>query len=141
MKLKTISDDRGHLTVIERLPFDIKRVYYLHGIDTKAKRGGHAHKRLQRLMIALNGTFTVDMDGEKFDLCSAELGLYIPPKTWIELSDFTAGAVCLVLASLEHSESDCIRSREEFDRIMRLKPRSECDCLQGRVSCSCELSA
>lgn len=115
--LKTIADARGCLTVLERLPFEIRRVYYLHHIDPKATRGGHAHRKLRRLMAAVAGSFTVEMDGERYVLSHPSVGLYIEPMQWIVLSDFSPDAVSLVLASEEHDEADCIRDRDEFERL------------------------
>ncbi len=115
--LKTISDSRGRLTVAEKLPFQIRRSYWLHGVDVAAMRGGHAHRALHRLMVAVSGGFTVNADGEEVRLDYPGIGLLIPPMHWLELLDFTPGAVCMVLASEEHDEADCIRDRAEFERL------------------------
>ena len=120
MKLKTIKDGRGSLTVLERLPFQIKRVYYLHGIRKGETRGGHAHRTLKRVMVAANGCFKVSIRGKRWNdytLKSPEVGLQIDPMEWVELKDFTDDAVCLVLASEEHDEADCIRDFQEYTRL------------------------
>lgn len=116
--LKTITDDRGSLTAIERLPFEIRRVYYLHSIDPAKTRGGHAHRQLHRLMVALAGKFRVAMDGaaDRY-LWEPRVGLLIPPLRWIELSDFSSDAIVLVLASEVHDEADCIRDYAEYLRL------------------------
>jgi hypothetical protein len=123
LNLKTISDSRGRLTVIEKLPFPIKRVYYLHHIDTKSTRGGHAHKALRRLMVAVSGSFDVTIRNNKGyldkTLNNPEEALFIEPLEWVELKNFSEDAVCLVLASEEHDESDCIRDFKEFLRLAR----------------------
>ncbi|OGT54247.1 MAG: hypothetical protein A3E01_00220 [Gammaproteobacteria bacterium RIFCSPHIGHO2_12_FULL_63_22] len=120
--LKTLTDHRGSLTVIERLPFDIKRVYFLHHINPDETRGGHAHKELRRIMVAAHGSFKVTMRSmsgyHEFNLSDPTVGLLIEPYQWLELSTFTPDAVCLVLASLEHDESDCIRDFIEFKRAL-----------------------
>lgn len=116
------ADARGTLTVAERLPFPIRRAYWLHGIDVEATRGGHAHRALHRLMIAVNGSFKVSIRSRGWRdvrLNTPNRGLLIHPLTWIELSEFSPGAVCLVLASEEHDESDCIRDFTEFVRLSR----------------------
>ncbi|MDA3833057.1 MAG: FdtA/QdtA family cupin domain-containing protein, partial [Spirochaetales bacterium] len=68
--LPKISDPRGNLTIIEgnqHIPFDIRRVYYLYDVPGGAERGGHAHKALSQLIIAMSGSFDVVLDegGEK----------------------------------------------------------------------------
>lgn len=117
VSLKTVTDGRGSLTVIERLPFEIKRIYYLHSITPGSVRGGHAHRKLHRLMAAVNGRFAVTIGGGEVELYRPDMGLFIPPMAWIELNDFSDGAICLVLASEEHDEADCIRDYEEFKRL------------------------
>ena len=107
-----ILDERGALTVVEAeklLPFEIKRVYYLSGIPSGMIRGAHSHLRLQQVLVAIAGSFEVELDNgterKSFILNSSEEGLYIPPMTWREIHSFSPDAVCLVLAS-EGYESD-----------------------------------
>lgn len=108
--LQTITDPRGNLTVIEKLPFDIKRVYYLHGIPEGKERGGHKHINTERLIVAISGSFDAQInDDEPISLSDSSKGLFIPKMTWLKLNRFSPGAICLVLASTEHDENDCIR--------------------------------
>ena len=109
MELQTITDARGNLTVVEKLPFDIKRVYYLHGIPEDAVRGGHKHKETERVIVAISGEFDVEIGERKLKMSSPSFGLFVPKMTYLKLSNFSNKAVCLVLASTEHNEDDCIR--------------------------------
>ena len=99
-------------------PFTPKRVYYLYDVPNQAERGGHAHRELRQIMVAISGSFEVvvnDGQAEKaFRLDQPNQGLYFPPGLWRELRGFSGGAICLVLASEEYSESDYIRSEKEF---------------------------
>lgn len=113
--LPTHSDSRGHLTVAEKLPFPIKRVYYIYGVPPDAMRGGHAHKKVKRLIVPVSGSFKVHMFGEEVFMASERIGLIVPALTWLELTDFSPNTVCLILASEEHDESDCLRTKEEFE--------------------------
>lgn len=121
IELSTFKDDRGKLSVIESregIPFDVQRVYYLYDVPPDAIRGNHAHKRLQQLMIAVSGSLDVLVETsagrEQFRLDSPGEGLYIPRMTWRELSNFTEGTVCMVLASHKYDESDYIHEYETF---------------------------
>jgi dTDP-4-dehydrorhamnose 3,5-epimerase-like enzyme len=115
-----IEDRRGNLSVIEKdcIPFNIKRVYYLYDVPSDAYRGGHAHKEQLEFLIALSGSFNVVLDNGKtkqiITLNKPNKGLLIPTGIWRELEDFSAGSVCLVLASDEFLESDYIRDFNDF---------------------------
>jgi len=111
---------RGKLSVIEKsiIPFEIKRVYYLYDVPSDAYRGGHAHKNLNQFMIALSGSFEVKIDDgsnhKKIMLNKPNQGLLIPSGIWREMDNFSAGAVCLVLASEFFDESDYFRDYNSF---------------------------
>jgi dTDP-4-dehydrorhamnose 3,5-epimerase-like enzyme len=116
-------DKRGNLSVIEsgqNIPFQIKRVYYLYDVPGGTKRGGHAHKNLEQLLIAVSGSFDVILHNgktqKKITLNRPNCGLYIPKMTWREIENFSSGSVCLVLASKHYDESDYIRNFKEFKK-------------------------
>lgn len=120
LTLPKIKDPRGNLSVIEKgiVPFPIKRVYFLYDVPSGAKRGGHAHKEQEELIIAVSGSFDVVLnDGEvqkTFSLNMPNQGLYVATKTWRELKNFSSGAVCLVVSSGEFDEEDYIREYNDF---------------------------
>ena len=116
-----IHDYRGNLSFIEgnnHIPFDIQRIYYLYDVPGGAERGGHAHKDLQQLIIAMSGSFDVVLDNgfekQRFHLNRSNYGLYVPTMLWRELDNFSSGSVCLVLASNRYHESDYIRDYAEY---------------------------
>lgn len=110
----------GNIGVIENdvIPFDIKRVFYLYDVPIFAKRGGHSHKKLLQFLIAISGSFDVVLkDGiseQTVTLNKPDEGLLINIDIWNDLTNFSSGAVCLVLASDEFSEDDYIRDFDEF---------------------------
>jgi hypothetical protein len=121
LDLPKISDVRGNLTFIEgknHIPFDIKRVYYLYDVPGGAERGGHAHKALHQLIVAMSGSFDVVLDDghakKRIHLNRSYQGLYVCPMIWRELDNFSSGSVCMVLASNFYEESDYYRDYDQF---------------------------
>jgi dTDP-4-dehydrorhamnose 3,5-epimerase-like enzyme len=119
--LPIVSDPRGNLTFIEsghQVPFDIQRVYYLYDVPGGAERGGHAHKGLHQLIIAVSGSFDVELDDGRekktIQLNRSYQGLYVCPMIWRELSNFSSGSVCMVLASNLYDEDDYYRDYSQF---------------------------
>ena len=123
--LPKIADPRGNLTFIEgnrHVPFDIKRVYYLYDVPGGAERGGHAHKELHQLIIAMSGSFDIVLDDgrekKRFHLNRSYYGLYVCPMIWREMDNFSSGSVCLVLASQLYDPSDYYRDYAEFQKAL-----------------------
>jgi hypothetical protein len=119
--LPKLSDPRGNLTFIEEskhIPFNISRVYYLYDVPGGSERGGHAHKNLHQLIIAISGSFDVALDDgqkkQRYHLNRSYYGLYICPMIWRELDNFSSGSVCLVLASNNYDEDDYHRNYDDF---------------------------
>tara|TARA_R110002124_G_scaffold110718_1_gene264215 strand:- start:183 stop:590 length:408 start_codon:yes stop_codon:yes gene_type:complete len=120
IEIPKIENIQGTIGVVENstLPFDIKRVYYLYDIPSSASRGGHAHKELKQVLIAISGSFDVIVKNgvahQKITLNKPNVGLLINTNIWRELDNFSSGAVCLVLASAVFDESDYIRDFAQF---------------------------
>lgn len=121
IQLPRINDARGNLSFIEggnHIPFDIQRVYYLYDVPGGAERGGHAHKGLHQLIIAMSGSFDVVLDDgyekKRIHLNRSYSGLYVCPMMWRELDNFSSGSVCMVLASSKYDEDDYYRNYVDF---------------------------
>jgi len=116
-----IADPRGNLTFIEgqrHVPFDIKRVYYLYDVPGGAERGGHAHRNLHQVLVAMSGSFDVVLDDGnmeiRYHLNRSYYGLYLCPMIWRTMDNFSSGSVCMVLASEPYEEADYYRDYDIF---------------------------
>jgi len=126
IELPQVEDSRGNLTFIEsgrHVPFEIKRVYYLYDVPGGTARAGHGHKTLQQLIVAMSGSFDIELDDgrtkRKYHLNRSFHGLYICPMIWREIDNFSTGSVCMVLASDHFEEADYYRDYEEFRNAAR----------------------
>lgn len=121
--LPRITQTRGSITPVEgnrTIPFDIARVFYLYDISGGANRGGHAHRELQQVIVCVMGAFDFIVDDgierRRIYLHREHQGLYVPTMVWGELTNFSSGAICLVLASLPYNEEEYIRDYPTFLR-------------------------
>ena len=115
-----VTDHRGSLTIAEgnRLPFEVKRVFWIYGIGEGKTRGGHAHRSCEEVVVAVNGSFdmVVDDGHERIvvRMDSPTKGIHIRKNVWCELRNFTAGTICLVLASEEYNTDGYMKDYDEF---------------------------
>lgn len=125
--LPKITDARGNLTFIEEsrhVPFPVARIFYLYDVPTGADRGAHAHREHHQFLICLSGSFDVEVDdgnrSDRFHLNRPWKGLHVPPMIWAAETNFDPGTVCLVLTSHYFAESDYIRDRETYSRLIAM---------------------
>lgn len=121
-------DDRGQLVAIEAmrdLPFEVKRVYYIYDTLEGVRRGFHAHRNLQQILVCVSGSCKIHLDNgtdtAEVLLNKPNEGLYIANDMWREMYDFTPGAVLLVLASEYYDEADYIRNYDAFIEMVKNK--------------------
>jgi hypothetical protein len=112
LDLKTFTDKRGNLTVIEKvIPFDVKRIFYIYGVDD-SKRGGHRHKKTIQAAICIKGSCTIynnnNVKEEEFRLDKPNKCLILQPEDWHTMYDFSEDAILMVLASEFFDNNDYI---------------------------------
>lgn len=120
-KLKTFTDSRGSLTIVEEgheVPFSIQRVYWIHSVPEGEERGKHSNKVSSEYVIAVSGSVEITLEDKNgrhtYRLDAKDKGLLIPPDTWDEIRNFSPDAVLLVLASHSYDETTYINSYDEF---------------------------
>lgn len=112
IEIKTFSDDRGDLRVIQdQIPFSPERVYYIHS-KPGVTRGGHRHRETDQILVCVHGQCTVSSnDGTGFKeyvLDNPSRLLFIDRKDWHTMHSFSEESVLLVLASKKYDLNDYI---------------------------------
>jgi glyoxylate utilization-related uncharacterized protein len=124
-----IQDPRGNLTFLQhpnQVPFEIQRTFWTYDVPGGELRGGHAYHKQEEVIIALSGSFDVvitnpDGSKEKFSLNRSYYGLYLPPKTWRHVENFSTNALALHVSSKIFSTEDYIRDFEDFKILLNEK--------------------
>lgn len=121
--LPKIGDERGNLSIIEQakqIPFGIKRVHWIYDVPGGKNRGGHAYRDTEEFIVALSGSFDVQVDDGNsttiFQLNRSYYGLYVPKGMWRIMTNFSTNSLGLVLSSTDYNENDYILNYEEFKK-------------------------
>lgn len=102
-------DRRGALIALEygdNLPFELKRAFYIYDVPLDTERGGHAHKKCEQVLVAVQGSMDIVAGGRRYVLSSRTHGLYIPPQLKVIMENFSEDAVLLALASEKYDPAD-----------------------------------
>jgi len=126
LPLPRIFDDRGNLSFIEaqrHIPFKIARAYWIYDVPGGEKRGGRAFRTGEEFLIALSGSFDVEVDNgtgaTRFPLNRSYMGVYIPAMHWRTIDNFSTNSLCLVLASTPYDEADYIYEYADFKDLLK----------------------
>ena len=127
IELPQNQDRSGNIIPIEnniQIPFEANRIFYFYDPTPGAIRGAHAHRECHQFLIAVTGSFAVQLDDGKVKkttiLNQPYIGLHIPPGIWATEVNFSTGAVCLVIASHKYDEGDYIRDYNSFLEFTKL---------------------
>lgn len=121
IQLTKIEDPRGNLSIIEQfkdIPFDIKRVHWIYDVPGGKDRGGHAYKETDEFIVALSGSFDVEIDNgtskSVYPLNRSYYGLFVPKGLWRCMTNFSTNSLALVLSSTDYSDDDYILDYDEY---------------------------
>lgn len=121
INLPKIADPRGNLSIIEQIkqiPFIIKRAHWIYDVPGGVDRGGHAFKETEEFIVALSGSFDVEVDDgfemKNFPLNRSYFGLFVPKGMWRTMTNFSTNSLALVLSSTEYDENDYVSDYKEY---------------------------
>lgn len=121
IQLTKIEDPKGNLSIIEQfkdIPFDIKRVHWIYDVPGGKDRGGHAYKETDEFIVALSGSFDVEIDNgiskAVYPLNRSYYGLFVPKGLWRCMTNFSTNSLALVLSSTDYSDDDYILDYDEY---------------------------
>lgn len=125
LDIPTFTDERGAISVLDKeLPFDVKRVFWLHHIAEGKDRGAHALLNSSEVMIAVHGSFVVDLDDAikktSILLDSPDKGLIIRPGIWFRTHSYIEDGVSLILAEEEYARDKYTYDYEEYKRLRNI---------------------
>lgn len=122
VELATFRDSRGALSFVQKSDYDFSRAFWIYDVPEDAERGGHAHRTCEELLLAVHGSFDVELyDGENkqtYHLDAPNKALVIKPMVWCRLFNFSNGFVGLCLASQEYQPEGYINTIEDFDNAV-----------------------
>ena len=121
----TFTDERGAISVMDKeLPFQVKRVFWLHHIVEGKGRGAHALLDSNEIMVAVHGSFVVDLDDTinkmSILLDDPSKGLIIRPGVWFRTHSFKKDGVSLILAEDEYARDKYTYDYEEYKKLRKL---------------------
>jgi alkylation response protein AidB-like acyl-CoA dehydrogenase len=115
----------GRLVALESgrdIPFEVRRVFYVHGQDPALVRGQHAHLRGEQVLVCLHGSCAMTLDDgrstREFVLDRPDRGLHVGPMQWEEFR-LATDAVLLVFASTTYDRSDYVEHHAAFLDLAR----------------------
>lgn len=125
MDVPTFTDERGAISVMDKeLPFEVKRVFWLHHIAEGKDRGAHALLESEEIMVAIHGSFVVDLDDTvtkiSIVLDDPSKGLSIKPGIWFRTHSYKDNGVSLILASEEFARDKYTYDYEEYKRLRNI---------------------
>jgi len=120
----TFTDERGAISVLDKeLPFQVKRVFWLHHIQEGKDRGAHALLDSSEIMVAVHGSFIVDLDDTRNKtsvlLDDPSKGLMIRPGVWFRTHSYKEDGVSLILAEEEYARDKYTYDYEEYKRLRK----------------------
>jgi len=126
IEMPRMKNRAGNISILENqdnLPFDVMRIFYIYDIPGGEDRGAHAHKECHQFLIAVSGSFEIEMDDgvnkRTVQLNRPYYGLHIPPGIWAAEKGFSSGAICLVLTSQEYCAEDYIREYNDYLNLIK----------------------
>ena len=120
----TFTDERGAISVMDKeLPFQVKRVFWLYRIQEGKDRGAHALLDSSEIMVAVHGSFIVDLD-DTINKISVLLddpskGLMIRPGVWFRTHSYKEDGVSLNLAEEEYARDKYTYDYEEYKKLRK----------------------
>lgn len=99
------------------MPFTINRFFFIVGMN-ETPRGFHAHREQHQMLVCASGSCRVLFDNgaerKEWLLDRPDQALYAPPLNWVEMSEFSADCVLVVLASDAYDDADYIHDYPTF---------------------------
>lgn len=124
--IPTFTDERGAISVMDKeLPFEVRRIFWLHHIKEGKDRGAHALLDSSEIIVAVHGSFVLDLDDTECQISvllnDPTKGLIIRPGIWFRTHSYMDDGVSLIIAEEEYSRDKYTYDYSEFRRLRGLQ--------------------
>lgn len=123
INLEEHRDADGSLICVEvpkDIPFNIKRFFYINGVNSKSIRGEHACSNSKFAFLIIQGEAMLDLDDgvEKIVIKMEPRKVIIIDKNlWLKIYNCSSDSIILVFSDKTYLESDYIYDYEQFKRL------------------------
>ena len=102
--------------------FQIKRIFFLHGLKNKI-RGDHAHKKCSQIFMPISGKmilFTKTPFSEKKFLLdrNSKHAILVPPKYWCSVKFVKKNSTLMVMNNRYYEFNDYLETFDEYKRYL-----------------------
>jgi dTDP-4-dehydrorhamnose 3,5-epimerase-like enzyme len=107
---------------LDRVPFEVRRVFVITDVPSGDIRGNHAHKKCKQFLFCLRGEILVtlhDLADQHEKTLKAGDGILIDSMVWGTQRYITGGEILMVLCSEKYDIEDYIHDKEEFKQYGR----------------------
>jgi len=128
IKIKTFKSSSGKLIPFSfdnKFPFNIKRIFFIHGVANKI-RGNHAHKKCSQLFMGVSGKVKIEVKNLNFKKKfiiekNSKYAILVPPKYWCNVKFLKKNSIIMVMNDRYYEFDDYLETFDEYKKYLLKK--------------------